>query len=98
MTITYDVTEAGEKLAPAITHTDKTARIQTVNSANQPLFHSLLKELQKKIDIPLKINTSFNTAGEPIVESPSQAIATFYRSGMDALIIGQFLIEKKCVF
>jgi carbamoyltransferase len=92
MTINYEVIDAA--LAPSITHVNQTARIQTVNAHQNLLYHSYLKNLKKEIGIGISINTSFNRNQEPIVHQPIEAVSSFYGSGMDALIIGDFLLEK----
>ncbi len=94
MNITFDVRENVKNLIPGVVHADGTARLQSVSNKNQPLYHSLLMELKKVTGHPVVVNTSFNTNNEPIVATPSDAIATFYRSGLDALVIGNFLLKK----
>lgn len=79
---------------PAVVHADGSARIQTVESAQNPLFHSMIEAFEQLTGVPLVLNTSFNVAGEPIVESPTDAIRTFFASGLDALAIGNFLLCK----
>lgn len=95
MNITFDVKEEMKAVIPGIVHADGTARIQTVSAKNQPLYHDFLIELKNLTGHPVVVNTSFNTSNEPIVATPSDAIATFYRSGLDAFVIGGFLLEKK---
>lgn len=95
MNITFDVKEDLKAVIPGIVHADGTARIQTVSVKNQPLYHDFLIELKKLTGHPVVVNTSFNTNNEPIVASPSDAVATFYRSGLDAMVIGDFFLEKK---
>jgi len=95
MTITYDVKPEMTDKIPAVTHVNNTARIQTINVNQHPLYYSMVKLLETKTGHPVVINTSFNTNNEPIVCSPSDALATFYKCGIDAMIIGDFLIEKK---
>lgn len=73
---------------PAVTHVDRTARVQTVTPEGNPLFHDLLRAVGRETGIPVVLNTSFNVAGEPIVERPEDAIRTFLHSGMDELYIG----------
>lgn len=80
---------------PAVTHVDGTARIQTVNSRQHPLYHALLKEFKRLTDVPVLVNTSFNTLGKPIVCTPRDAIECFWTSPFDALVIGSFLVEKQ---
>ena len=94
MTITYKVKETQQKNIPSVTHVDGTARIQTVNKNQNPLFYDLLQNLKKHTGHAVVMNTSFNLSHEPIVATPRDALASFYASGMDALIIGNFLVEK----
>lgn len=94
MTIAFDVQEGwGEKL-PAITHINNTARVQTVNRDIDPLYHALITEFDKRTGIPLVLNTSFNIKGQPIVESPLDALSTFAGTGMDAVILGNYVVKK----
>jgi carbamoyltransferase len=79
---------------PAVTHADHTARPQTVEQDVNPLYYRLIAEFAARTGVPLVMNTSFNLRGEPIVNSPTDAIRTFYSSGLDALMLGNFLIEK----
>ena len=74
-------------------HKDGSVRLQTVSNKSHPLF-KLLKELEKRKYAPVLINTSFNTSGEPIVESPKDAVRTFFSSGLDVLYIENFRISK----
>ena len=79
---------------PAVRHVDGTARIQTVNEKQHPLYYALLKEFKKITGVPVLVNTSFNTRGEPIVCSPRDAVECFWTSPFDALIINSFILEK----
>jgi carbamoyltransferase len=92
MTINYQV-KAGHNI-PSITHVNNTARIQTVNEEQNPLYFAYLRELKEKIDVGMSINTSFNRNQEPMIHNPIEAISAFFGSGMDALVIGDFLLEK----
>lgn len=94
MTITYDVRKEMQAVIPAVTHVDGTARIQTVNESQNALYYRLLKTLKEKTGHGVVLNTSFNLSHEPIVCTPRDAIASFYASGLDALVIGNFVIEK----
>ncbi len=94
MTITYDVVEGGKDIIPSVTHVDNTSRIQTVNKIQNPKYFEYLTELKKLTGHGITLNTSFNVKGDPIVNTPYHALATFYGSGMDVLIIGDFLLEK----
>ena len=79
---------------PAITHVDGSARMQTVRQEINPLYHSLLTEFGKLSGVPVLLNTSFNVMGEPIVESPYDAIRCFYSTGLDKLVIGNCILGK----
>lgn len=94
MTFTFDVIETQVQSLPAVTHVDNTARIQTVDSAQNELFFSYLNELKKRIGCGVTMNTSFNVKGDPIVNTPYQALSTFWGSGMDTLVMGGYAIEK----
>jgi len=79
---------------PAVTHVDYSARIQTVNKDDNPLYYSIIKKFGEKYGCPVIINTSFNVRGEPIVCTLEEAYLCFMRTNMDCLIMGNFLIEK----
>jgi carbamoyltransferase len=79
---------------PAVVHVDGSARPQAVSRKTNPLYHQLLTILSARAGVPAVLNTSFNLNDEPLVNSPEHALATFFRSGLDALVIGNFLVEK----
>lgn len=79
---------------PAVTHVDQTTRPQTVTRSTNERYYRLLDEFEAITGTPVLLNTSFNTSGEPIVESPEQAIADFYNTGLDVLAIGDYLLTK----
>jgi carbamoyltransferase len=79
---------------PAITHVDYSARIQTVDRENNPLFHAVISKFDEKYGCPVVINTSFNVRGEPIVCTPEDAFLCFMRTNIDYLIMGNFLLDK----
>lgn len=78
----------------AITHEDNTCRIQTVNDRINPKMTQLLKKFEEYSDVPIVLNTSFNDNGEPIVESPQDAIRSFNNMDIDYLVIGNFIVRK----
>lgn len=88
------VREDKQALLPAITHVDGSARLQTVRSETNPLYHRLISELGQRTGVPVVLNTSFNIQGEPVVESPRDAIRCFYSTGLDYLVIGSFIVCK----
>ena len=88
------VREDKKDIIPAITHVDGSARLQTVNRETHPLYHELISKLGMLTGVPVVLNTSFNIQGEPLVESPKDAIRCFYSTGLDALCIGNYILEK----
>ncbi|HZS02961.1 MAG TPA: carbamoyltransferase C-terminal domain-containing protein [Chloroflexota bacterium] len=94
MLFVYDVRPDRADRIPAVRHVDGTARIQTINRAQHPLYYDLLKAFQRRTGVPVLVNTSFNTRGEPIVCTPRDAVECFWTSPLDALVIGSFLLEK----
>lgn len=79
---------------PAVTHVDDSARVQTVSAESNDMFYRLLTRFEKLTRCPMLINTSFNVRGEPIVESPVDAIRCFMKTDMDVLAIGSFVLLK----
>ena len=79
---------------PAVTHIDRSARVQTLNSESDPLLHRLLETFSSTTGCPALINTSFNIRGEPIVLTPEHALNCFFNTNIDALVIGSFLVER----
>src|SRR4029078_13516439 len=79
---------------PAVRHVDGTARIQTINRAQNPAYYDVLKAFQARTGVPVLVNTSFNTRGEPIVCTPRDAVESYLTSPLDALLIGSFLLQK----
>ena len=71
-----------------------TARIQTVHKELSPRYYGLIDRFRQATGIPMLLNTSFNVRGEPIVSSPEDACNTFENSGLDALILGNYLVSK----
>ncbi len=79
---------------PAITHVDNSARVQTVSAESNAMFYRLLTRFEKLTQCPMLINTSFNVRGEPVVESPGDALRCFLKTDMDVLAIGSFVVLK----
>ena len=82
---------------PAITHVDGSARPQTVDPAVSPRYAALLEAFRQRTGCPLLVNTSFNVAGEPIVGSPADALFSLGSSGIDALVLEDFLIDREAI-
>jgi carbamoyltransferase len=94
MLFIFDVPPDKAERIPAVRHVDGTARIQTINRAQNPAYYDLLKAFYAKTGVPVLVNTSFNTRGEPIVCTPRDAVECFWTSPLDALVIGPFILEK----
>ena len=80
---------------PAACHDDGTARVQTVDRGSNPRFYSMIEAFDRLTGVPMVLNTSFNRRGEPIVRTPEEALAIYRETGMDALVLGNFLLEKE---
>jgi carbamoyltransferase len=94
MVFINDVRPDRAERIPAVRHVDGTARIQTINRDQNALYYDLLLAFEKHTGVPVLVNTSFNTRGEPIVCTPRDAIESFCTTPLDALAIGSFLLEK----
>ena len=94
MILTAQVRPEKRTVIPSVTHVDGSARPQTVEKEINPLYWRLIDEFEKRTGVPVVMNTSFNLRGEAIVHTPTDAIRTFFSSGMDALLMGSFLLEK----
>jgi carbamoyltransferase len=80
---------------PAVVHVDNSCRVQSVELGTNPRYYALIEEFEKLTGVPVVMNTSFNLKGDPIVCSPKDAVQTFYTSGLDDLVIGDFVVSKK---
>lgn len=79
---------------PAVTHVDYSARIQTIDREDHPLYYGLIERFYEKTGCPVIVNTSFNVRGEPIVCTPEDAYKCFMRTNMDYLVLGKFILDK----
>lgn len=94
MLLVPEVKPGKEKIIPAVTHVDNTGRLQTVTEEFNPKFYKLIEAFYKESGVPVLLNTSFNIADEPIVESPGDAINCFMKTNIDALLIENYLLIK----
>ncbi len=90
----YPVREDKRAILPAITHADGSGRLQTVSERTNPRYYRLIKEFSKLTGVPVVLNTSFNE-NEPIVDTPQQALDCFLRTRMDAIIVGNTIIQRQ---
>lgn len=95
MTVTCDVKPDARGAIPSVVHVDNTARVQTVARSNAAEYHDLISKVAAKTGVPVVLNTSYNVKGQPIVNTPTEAIGTLYGSGMDTAVIGPYVIDKQ---
>ena len=95
MLIAVDVKKEKINQIPAVVHIDNTARVQTVTEQNNPEFRKLLEQFFKLSQIPVLLNTSFNVKGQPIVNSPEDALDCFLSTNIDVLAMGSYFISKE---
>ncbi len=97
MSLTATILDTKISDVPAVAHVDNTARLQTVRQSDSPLYHRLIAAFYAKTGIPMVLNTSFNGKGQPIVETPQEALRAFlsFRGHMDALFLGDWIITRR---
>ena len=94
MILAFEATDAARDRIRGTVHVDGTVRVQTVDPDSHPLYYRLLERFEERTGVAAVLNTSFNIKGEAIVCSPRDAFRTFWSTGLDALAIGPFVIEK----
>jgi carbamoyltransferase len=95
MITTVDVREEYRAQLPAVTHVNGSARVQTVSSVDNADFHALLKAVGRATGREMVLNTSFNIKGQPIVNTPREAIETFLGTGIDYLFLGNVMVARR---
>ena len=95
MLVAFDVKLKMKKKISATVHVDNTCRVQTVSSKSNQKFYDLLKKMYEKTKNPVLLNTSFNVKGQPIVNSPEDAIKCFLKYKIDFLFIGDYILKKR---
>jgi len=94
MILAFQARDNWKQRIPAVVHVDGSCRPQSVVKSENAVYHEAISEFNGRTGLPLVLNTSFNLEDEPIVNSPEHAIATFFRSGLDTLVIGNFIVHK----
>jgi carbamoyltransferase len=94
MLFTHRVRPEWQGRIPAAVHVDGSARVQTVDPAEEPLLARLLAAFEKRTGVPVLVNTSFNTAGRPMVDQPRDALECFASAPIDALALGSFFVRR----
>lgn len=95
MLFTHRVKKEWRERIPAVVHVDGTARIQTVDSTDEPLIARMLTAFERRAGLPVVVNTSLNTAGRPMVDDPRDALECFGSAPVDALALGPFLVRRR---
>ena len=95
MLIACEASERAKQEIPATVHIDGSCRVQTVHKDDNPRFYSLLKAFFRRTNCPVLLNTSFNVKGQPIVNTPEQAIECYLGTNIDCLVVGRFLVAKE---
>ena len=95
MLYTMPVVEDKRDKIPAVTHVDGSARVQTVTEEDNPRYYKLIQAFEERTGVPVVLNTSFNIKGEPIVNTPGDAIRCFLGTGIDCLVLHDVLIDKR---
>ncbi len=98
MLFVHSVASVWQDRIPAVVHVDGTARIQTVDRADEPLLARLLDEFEQRTGLPVLVNTSLNTAGRPMVDSPSDVLELFGSTPADVLVIGPHVVRRAGAF
>jgi carbamoyltransferase len=98
MLFTHDVRPRWRDRIPAVTHVDGSARIQTVDPATEPLLAEVLRAFERRTGVPVLVNTSLNTAGRPIVDSPADVLELFGSAPVDLLAIGPYVVRRAELF
>jgi carbamoyltransferase len=94
MILSFWATDEAKRRIPAVVHVDGSCRVQSVTLESNPLYYELISEFERLTGVAAVMNTSFNLKGDAIVESPRDAIQTFFTSGLDDLVIGNFVVSK----
>jgi carbamoyltransferase len=94
MLLVLPIKKEKQQVIPAVTHIDGTGRLQSVMRQGNELYYRLIEEFDRRTGVPVVLNTSFNLRGEPIVHRPEEALTDFLNTGMDALFLGRYLLEK----
>ena len=95
MLFTHRVRPAWRDRIPAVVHVDGSARTQTVDRDREPLLGRLLDAFERRTGVPVLVNTSLNTAGRPMVDSPRDALECFGSTPVDALAVGPYLVRRR---
>ena len=94
MIVAFRSRPAMRERVPAVVHADDTCRVQTVSRSTHRRYWELLEAFRRRTGEAVLLNTSFNVKGQPMVNTPMEALSTFHTCGLDALSVGDYLVEK----
>jgi carbamoyltransferase len=95
MAVNCRATELGKQKIPGVVHIDGTSRIQSVERSVNPLYHDLISRFERQTGVGVLVNTSLNINEQPLVNSPLEALHTYFCSGLDSLVLGNFYLRKQ---
>ena len=95
MLIASQATPRAREAIPAVVHVDNSCRVQSVKQSNNSRFYELLSAFHRITNCPVLLNTSFNIKGQPIVNTPDQAIDCYLSTNIDCLVLGDYLLVKE---
>jgi carbamoyltransferase len=98
MLFVHRVRDAWKDRIPAVVHVDGTARVQTIDPSTEPLVAEMLTEFERRTGLPVVVNTSLNTAGRPMVDTPREAMELFGSAPVDMLAIGPYAVHRSAAF
>jgi carbamoyltransferase len=94
MLLVLPIKKEKQEVLPAVVHVDETGRLQTLDSAANPEYRHLIEKFRELTGVPVVLNTSFNIRGEPIVMTPDDALNCYFFTGIDSLVLGNYVLEK----
>jgi carbamoyltransferase len=95
MLMVYPIKKEKRKIIPAVTHVDGSGRLQVIRKNQHAKYYAVIKEFEKMTKVPILINTSFNIRGEPIVCTPRDAYRCMMGTGIDYLVMGNFMVKRE---
>lgn len=95
MLLVLPIKKEKQDVIPAVVHVDETGRLQTLDGSANPEYRHLIEKFKELTGVPVVLNTSFNIRGEPIVMTPDDALKCYFFTGIDTLVLGNFVLEKE---
>lgn len=95
MLLVLPIKKEKQDVIPAVVHVDETGRLQTLDGSANPEYRHLIEKFKELTGVPVVLNTSFNIRGEPIVMTPDDALNCYFFTGIDSLVLGNYVLEKE---